>query len=74
MVSKMTLERERKREKRDCAKEREREREREDRLCEREGEREKLREHGMEIARDTKVLRKSKLYIDIDRYFRKKYQ
>ena len=50
-----------------CKRERERERESE-------REKERLREHGMEIARDTKVLRKSELYTDIDRYFRKKYQ
>ena len=38
---------------------------------ERERERERLREQGMEIARDTKVLRKSELYIYRHRYFRK---
>ena len=47
------------REKRDCAKEGgggERER----------GGGERFREHGIEIARDTKVLRKSELYTDLD--------
>ena len=33
---------------------------------EREREGERFREHGMEIARDTKILRKSELYTDID--------
>ena len=42
-------------------------------MCEKEKERERerLREQGMEIARDTKVLRKSELYIYRHRYFRK---
>ena len=35
-------------------------------MCEREREREIFREHGIEIVRDTKVLRKSELYTDID--------
>ena len=38
------------------------------------GLRDRFREHGMEIAKGTKILRKSELYTDIDRYFRKKYQ
>ena len=50
-------ERERERVERDLAKERERERG---------GGGERFREHGMEIAKGTKILRKSELYTDID--------
>ena len=52
-------------------KEREREREREREM--KSGLRERFREHGMEIAKGTKILKKSELYTDID-ISGKKYQ